>query len=156
MKSSENKDLDFENRKKHRHKHIAIVLVLALATLIFINSIGKPPDGSDEMLNPIIAQFPLRGEWYSPNTPGTKIPSHGTDQLGTRYAYDFIQVDWDRKGWSAYQGSLPQYLFLVFPYVIIIVGVKKYIRLVTGSLFRRRMVRRTRTDEFAFRYVKGL
>jgi len=43
--------------------------------------------GSDEMRDPIIAAFPLRGEWLSPNTPGTKIPSHGTDRLGTRYAF---------------------------------------------------------------------
>lgn len=42
---------------------------------------------------PIIVKFPLRGEWLSPNTPGTKVPSHGTDRFGTRYAYDFIQVD---------------------------------------------------------------
>ena len=27
----------------------------------------------------------MRGEWYSPNTPGTKIPSRGTNKLGTRY-----------------------------------------------------------------------
>lgn len=59
--------------------------------------------------------FPLRGEWLSPNTPGTKIPSHGTNRLGTRYAYDFIQVDWKRKGLPAYRGSLLQYLFFGMP-----------------------------------------
>ena len=64
-----------------------------------------------EMRNPIIVEFPLRGEWFSPNTPGTKIPSHGTDKLGTRYAYDFIQVDWNRPGNPAYRVSLMQYLF---------------------------------------------
>lgn len=63
-----------------------------------------------EMRKPIIVEFPLRGEWLSPNTPGTKIPSHGTNKLGTRYAYDFIQVDWSRKGHPAYRVSLPQYL----------------------------------------------
>lgn len=67
------------------------------------------------MRNPIIVQFPLRGEWYSPNTPGTKIPSHGTDRLGTRYAYDFIQVDWERRGWPAYQGGFLQYLIFGIP-----------------------------------------
>ena len=45
-----------------------------------------------EMYEPIIVQFPLRGEWLSPNTPGTKVPSHGTNQLGTRYAYDIIPL----------------------------------------------------------------
>ncbi len=41
--------------------------------------------------------FPLpAGEWYAPNTPGHRIPSHGTDQLGQRYAYDFVHAcDWE-------------------------------------------------------------
>lgn len=63
-----------------------------------------------EMKEPVIVEFPLRGEWLSPNTPGTKIPSHGTNQLGTRYAYDFIQVDWNRAGKPAYRASLIEYL----------------------------------------------
>ncbi|WP_234120601.1 M23 family metallopeptidase [Clostridium hydrogenum] len=64
---------------------------------------------------PIIVEFPLRGEWLSPNTPGTKIPSHGTNKLGTRYAYDFLQVDWKRKGLPSYHVSLPQYLLFGVP-----------------------------------------
>lgn len=62
-----------------------------------------------ELNNPIIVQFPLRGEWLSPTTPGTKIPSHGTNRLGTRYAYDFLQVDWNRKGWPSYKIHPLQY-----------------------------------------------
>jgi hypothetical protein len=95
--------------KKQLPAHISIVLAFALVALaISINQIG-----GIRLLKynkPIIVEFPLRGEWLSPNTPGIKIPSHGTDQLGTRYAYDFIQVDWERKGWPAYRVSLPQYL----------------------------------------------
>lgn len=66
-------------------------------------------------LEPIIVEFPLRGEWLSPNTPGTRIPSHGTNRLGTRYAYDFIQVDWERRGLPAYRVSLVQYLLFGVP-----------------------------------------
>ncbi len=36
--------------------------------------------------------FPLVGEWFAVNTPGDKVPSHGTDQLGQRYAYDFVHA----------------------------------------------------------------
>lgn len=68
-----------------------------------------------DVITPIIVKFPLRGEWLSPNTPGTKIPSHGTNRLGTRYAYDFVQVDWERKGWPAYRVSLLQYLLFGVP-----------------------------------------
>ena len=68
-----------------------------------------------KMREPIIVEFPLRGEWLSPNTPGTKIPSHGTNKFGTRYAYDFIQVDWSRKGYPAYRVSLLRYLIFGVP-----------------------------------------
>lgn len=65
--------------------------------------------------NPVIMGFPLRGEWIAPNTPGKRIPSHGTDQLGERYAFDFLQVDWTRRGMPFYQVSLLQYLFSGVP-----------------------------------------
>ncbi|MEQ8174599.1 MAG: M23 family metallopeptidase [Syntrophomonadaceae bacterium] len=61
--------------------------------------------------DPVIIGFPLRGEWMAPNTPGKRIPSHGTDLLGERYAFDFLKVDWARTGKPFYQINLPQYLF---------------------------------------------
>ena len=69
----------------------------------------------NELCKPIIVEFPLRGEWLAPNTPGKRIPSHGTDQLGTRYAYDFLQVDWRRKGWPSYRVHWSRYLLLGVP-----------------------------------------
>lgn len=45
-------------------------------------------------MDPIAVDFPLRGEWIAPNTPGFKVPSHGTDMLGQTYAYDLLQIDW--------------------------------------------------------------
>ena len=36
-------------------------------------------------------------KWWALNTPGTKIPSYGTDMLGQRYAYDFVMVDWENR-----------------------------------------------------------
>jgi len=59
---------------------------------------------------PIIIGFPLRGEWLAPTTPGKKIPSHGTDRFGERYAYDFLQVDFKRKGRPFYQTHWLRYL----------------------------------------------
>lgn len=69
----------------------------------------------NEFENAISIGFPLRGEWMAPNTPGKKIPSHGTDQLGQRYAIDFLQVDWDRKGKPFYNTSLVRYLLFGVP-----------------------------------------
>lgn len=67
-------------------------------------------------LNELISiGFPLRGEWLAVNSPGTRVPSHGTNRFGTRYAYDFIQVDWNRKGWPSYRVPAFQYLTIGAP-----------------------------------------
>jgi Peptidase family M23 len=42
---------------------------------------------------PIVVRSPLQGEWFALQTPGHKIPSHGTDQLGQRFAFDFVHAD---------------------------------------------------------------
>ena len=47
-----------------------------------------------ELDGAVVVDFPLRGErWVAVNTPGDRIPSHGTDMLGQRFAYDLLQVD---------------------------------------------------------------
>lgn len=56
-----------------------------------------------EVVEPIAVKFPLSGEWCAINTPGEKIPSHGTDWLGQTYAYDFLQIDWSKNGYKFYK-----------------------------------------------------
>ena len=51
----------------------------------------------------IAVDFPLRGEWVAGNTPAERVPSHGTDQLGQRYAYDFLRIDRASRGWKFYR-----------------------------------------------------
>jgi Peptidase family M23 len=47
-----------------------------------------------ELDRAVVVEFPLRGEpWVAVNTPGDRIPSHGVDMLGQRYAYDLLKVD---------------------------------------------------------------
>jgi len=50
-----------------------------------------------ELDRPVVVDLPLRGEWTVERTPAERIPSHGTDVFGQRYAYDLIRVD-DRPG----------------------------------------------------------
>jgi hypothetical protein len=46
------------------------------------------------LANPTVVDFPLRGEgWMAVTTPATRVPSHGVDMLGQRYAYDLLKVD---------------------------------------------------------------
>lgn len=52
-------------------------------------------------LDPITIEFPLRGEWIAPTTPANKVPSHGTNRMGLRYAFDFLQVDEKKKAYNA-------------------------------------------------------
>lgn len=69
---------------------------------------------TEEMDNAVIVDFPLRGEWLAVNTPAKRIPSHGTDGLGQRYAYDFIRTD-DRQGIHFSEASSLRYLLLGVP-----------------------------------------
>jgi hypothetical protein len=60
-----------------------------------------------EHADPVVVEFPLRGErWVAVTSPADQLPSHGTDMLGQRYAFDFLRVD-DRPGIHAHPaGSL--------------------------------------------------
>ncbi|HSL33518.1 MAG TPA: M23 family metallopeptidase [Candidatus Limnocylindrales bacterium] len=52
----------------------------------------------DELAGAVVVEFPLRGErWVAVTSPGDRIPSHGVDMLGQRFAYDLLKVD-ERKG----------------------------------------------------------
>jgi hypothetical protein len=45
-----------------------------------------------------VVDFSLRGEWMAVHSPGSRIPSHGTDILAQRYAFDLIRFDPERHG----------------------------------------------------------
>jgi hypothetical protein len=40
------------------------------------------------------------------DTPALRIPSHGTDMLGQRYAFDFVRID-HRRGFHIQAGRTP-------------------------------------------------
>ncbi len=64
-----------------------------------------------ELENAVVVDFPLRGEWITLNTPARRIPSHGTDLFGQRYAYDFLKL---HKG-KPFKGSVLKYILLGIP-----------------------------------------
>jgi murein DD-endopeptidase MepM/ murein hydrolase activator NlpD len=57
-----------------------------------------------DRVDPVVVDLPVRGEWRAYHTPGSAVPSHGTDQLGQRFAYDLIRVD-ARDGWHYHPAS---------------------------------------------------
>jgi hypothetical protein len=62
------------------------------------------------MKQPYAIEFPLRGEWSVPQSPGDKIPSHGTELFGSSYAYDFVRINWNLKIHKFYHKSVLKYL----------------------------------------------
>lgn len=45
----------------------------------------------------VLIKSPLEGEWMVVNSPGSKVPSHGTHSFASTYAFDLMQVDWTQK-----------------------------------------------------------
>jgi hypothetical protein len=56
--------------------------------------------------------FPLSGDWVAVNTPAERIPSHGTDIFGQRYAFDFVRLNAMGTGFSR-RSVLRQFIFFV-------------------------------------------
>lgn len=56
-----------------------------------------------ELADALVVDFPLRGEWYAVRSPGSRVPSHGTDVLAQRYAFDLQRLGPNRRphpaGW---------------------------------------------------------
>jgi murein DD-endopeptidase MepM/ murein hydrolase activator NlpD len=52
---------------------------------------------TDELADPIVVELPLRGGWVAGTSPADRIPSHGTDVLAQRYAFDFVRTDARRR-----------------------------------------------------------
>jgi hypothetical protein len=44
-------------------------------------------------VDPIVLDLPGAGRWLVQNSPARRVPSHGTELFGTRYAIDLVGVD---------------------------------------------------------------
>jgi hypothetical protein len=63
--------------------------------------------------------LPFAGLWLARNSPARRVPSHGTDLLGGRYAIDFIGVDHrrrtaDRRDWRTFLATEPPERYFAF------------------------------------------
>ncbi|WP_435107232.1 M23 family metallopeptidase [Nocardiopsis synnemataformans] len=67
----------------------------------------------------IEVSLPFTGLWRVENSPARRVPSHGTDMYGGRYAIDFVGVD-DRhrtagsRSWRTFLATEPPELFFAF------------------------------------------
>lgn len=66
---------------------------------------------SESNREPVVLQYPLQGHFRARNSPARRVPSHGTDLMGSTYAIDFIPVDAHgqvaRRNWHALVGTEP-------------------------------------------------
>ena len=53
---------------------------------------GEPPSRSTET-RAVELSLPFAGRWLARNSPARRVPSHGSDLFGERYAIDFVGVD---------------------------------------------------------------
>jgi hypothetical protein len=82
-------------------------------------SMTDTPPSRSSMIREIVISLPFAGLWLTRNSPARRIPSHGTDLLGERYAIDFIGVDHrrrtaDRRDWRTFFASEPAERFFAF------------------------------------------
>lgn len=62
------------------------------------------------MNSPVLLQIPVHATFICPNTPGSKVPSHGVDRYGVEYAIDFVIVDDNARSRKPYRSSPLTYL----------------------------------------------
>lgn len=62
------------------------------------------------MKSPVLLQIPVHAFFICPNTPGSKIQSHGIDKYGVEYAIDFVIVDNSARSRKPYRSSFFTYI----------------------------------------------
>jgi hypothetical protein len=73
------------------------------------------PDGRE----PVVLSLPFDGPWLTQNSPARRVPSHGSDLFGERYAIDFVAVDErrrtaHRRDWRTFLATEPPERFVAF------------------------------------------
>lgn len=71
------------------------------------------------MTQEIVISLPFEGPWLARNSPARRIPSHGTNLMGSRYAIDFVGVDQhqrtaNRRDWRTFLSTEPVERFFAY------------------------------------------
>lgn len=82
----------------------------------------SPERGS--AIHEIVISLPFEGRWLARNSPARRVPSHGIDLLGERYAIDFMAVDSrrrtaGRRDWRTFLATEPAERFLAYGQLIL-------------------------------------
>ena len=71
------------------------------------------------MTREVVISLPFTGLWLAQNSPVRRVPSHGSDMFGERYAIDFMGVDHrrrtaDRRDWRTFLATEPPERFFAY------------------------------------------
>src|SRR6478609_2264195 len=97
----------------------------------------QPARGTD--LPEVVLSLPFEGRWLVQNSPARRVPSHGTDLMGTRYAIDFVAVDQGRRtagrrDWRTLLGTEPAGRFFAFGRPILAPADGRVVRVHDGEV----------------------
>lgn len=92
-----------------KNNNLPIKCIFTITILMIISSCIKT--GEKSMDKNMIVSFPLEGIYISPNTPGSNIPSHGTNSFGETYAIDFVMITGNDRLNKSYRKSFLEYIF---------------------------------------------
>jgi Peptidase family M23 len=87
--------------------------------LAYAASMTERLPSQSSMTREVVISLPFAGMWLARNSPARRVPSHGTDLLGGRYAIDFIGVDHrrrsaDRRDWRTFLATEPAERFFAY------------------------------------------
>ena len=94
-----------QNMKRINNLYLVIVLIVC-----FTNTNSFTEERNNQ-LNMLKIGFPLQGVYITPNTPGSKVPSHGTSNFGEEHAIDFVMINATDFLKKPYKKSFFEYVF---------------------------------------------
>ena len=80
---------------------------------------AQKPRNQNSVTRHVTISLPFAGLWMAQNSPARRVPSHGVDVLGERYAIDFVGVDdrrrtADRRAWRTMLATEPAERFFAY------------------------------------------
>lgn len=88
---------------------------------------------------PVVLSLPFRDRWLVRNSPARRVPSHGVDLFGERYAIDFVGVDErrrtaERRDWRTLLATEPPERFLAFGRPVLAPGDGRVVHVHDGEI----------------------
>lgn len=89
---------------------LIIFSIIVVSSIACENKATIEKENSVLMNDLLIIDSPIQSVCITPNTPGSKIPSHGTTKYGEMYAIDFVVIDKAGRSKKPYKPSPLTYL----------------------------------------------